>query len=779
MKKQNQENNHKQKNAQRYRSEFGLDTNAFGLNGQDFGLTQLKKQAQQQEEHRRSLNSTTALEQGPGTPRTPRQSSSEQLVATKKTLESFADDVATLWCGFGGIPVLDEPPSSLTFLRDYVSRSRPCIIRNALLVRDARKNSETGHHGTKASHLSLSITPLHPHHQQEQQHARYLPDTQIRPLHLSLDDIVDMDPDLEVTVDATPDGHGDCVRTVMDHKTGKLQRLFVTPEQRKMTLREFRKQLREGRRKMRVQGTPMDEKYSKNNHHDSHSEHDYTSRNDDDGHENDDTGSNSDQDEVELFDELDGKRIYGLKGSKKKPKPSPINFENLMEGCTPTNVGRNAGAAGFFMASCNPLDEMQDMISSMPFFNDLIDGSGSKEQDGYEVTENTSLVRAPPPPLPPPPSVLYYSRQNDCFRNELPTIYEATRHVIPDSIQFAEEAFGNGKPEAINLWMGDERAVSSMHKDPYENLFYVASGEKIFTLCPPADAPYLYEKDFLSGSFDSQPPKSSKQTQNNMIFSGTPTRRQKRTWTVKTDFHDNDQSENNNEHGSDDDDDDDNDIRLNHNVHSPQLINHNTSGIDIEPIRPEAAAVEDLAKKITDARPAYVRWIEADMAALADPRCDREQMRKFPMLKYAHPIRHVRVQAGELLYLPALWFHRVTQSRETIGLNWWYNMNFCSPQWCYFQLLTQLQVRLTFPEQPGFSSPAQSPRVENGHGTYDDEEDDRVGRQKEDEDNIRYTSNFPKLPTTAQATKAFDSATQAAEATIRGVLDSYINNWDA
>jgi peptidyl-lysine (3S)-dioxygenase / protease len=201
-----------------------------------------------------------------------------------------------------------------------------------------------------------------------------------------------------------------------------------------------------------------------------------------------------------------------------------------------------------------------------------------------------------------------------------------------------------------------------MHKDPYENLFYVASGEKIFTLCPPADAPYLYEKDFLSGSFDSQPPKRKARTKRK--------KQAKREWAVKTGFED----------GCDAEDSDDDDIRLNENHPHP-------SNLDMGPVRPQKST--EVA-----ARSAYVRWIEADVAALTDPQYRQKQMQEFPLLKYAHPIHEVRVQAGELLYLPALWFHRVTQSQETVGLNYWYNMNFNSPHWCYFQLVSQLKFKV-------------------------------------------------------------------------------------
>lgn len=41
-------------------------------------------------------------------------------------------------------------------------------------------------------------------------------------------------------------------------------------------------------------------------------------------------------------------------------------------------------------------------------------------------------------------------------------------------MELAVEAFGN-EPEAVNIWIGDERAVSTMHKDHYEvkNLLFV------------------------------------------------------------------------------------------------------------------------------------------------------------------------------------------------------------------------------------------------------------------------------------------------------------------
>ena len=45
-------------------------------------------------------------------------------------------------------------------------------------------------------------------------------------------------------------------------------------------------------------------------------------------------------------------------------------------------------------------------------------------------------------------------------------------------LDFAREAFGK-EPDAVNFWMGDSRAVTSMHKDPYENIYCVVSGFKV------------------------------------------------------------------------------------------------------------------------------------------------------------------------------------------------------------------------------------------------------------------------------------------------------------
>ena len=112
------------------------------------------------------------------------------------------------------------------------SGSRPCIIRNSI-----QQNA-----GILTSEHSIA------------QNAN-------EPLCMTLDDIVNRfengnQDDIRITVDVTPDGHGDCIRTVSS-STGSCRgnnkqthssslQMFVKPLEKQMTLTEFREKLRQG-----------------------------------------------------------------------------------------------------------------------------------------------------------------------------------------------------------------------------------------------------------------------------------------------------------------------------------------------------------------------------------------------------------------------------------------------------------------------------------------------------------------------------------------------------
>jgi len=537
------------------------------------------------------------------------------LVASCNQLESFHEDVQYLWtppCGGNTIPVqvYDEPPSSFNFLRNHVSVSRPCIIRNSILV--------------------------HNDHDDDGSSTRNWNDVVV-PLQMTLDDLVQQFPDNNknddndndessslpsplplLTVDVTPDGHGDCLRNVVvpsSTKTKEVTRkVFVKPLEREMTLSTFRRHLRRGRHKQQQRQQQQ----------------------------------------------------RGGRGTMKN-KNTIISNRVFLEGEEEVTTTTE--------------DDQQDTN----FLDD---------------------------------SVLYYSRQNDCLREELSPLWNAKvksqfslpssdndyndnnsscrrNYVFPRSFPWAEEAFSGQPPQtnttgttthastrgpdACNIWIGDERVVSSMHKDYYENLFYVLSGEKVFHLCPPSDVPFLYEQEFMSGRFqhqvlqdeddgdDGDNRNDDSNTNNNKGKSTRPRRTRSRPprWTVALDR---------------DEEEEDQDAGV-------TTTSTAASSNDEH---------ENESRSNNNKKYSKVHWIAADPFGNDDQDDDSEEDQEekkslYPLSKYAHPMT-VKVKAGELLYLPSLWFHRVTQTCETIGINYWYDMNFESPMYCYFHLLQQLQT---------------------------------------------------------------------------------------
>jgi len=71
---------------------------------------------------------------------------------------------------------------------------------------------------------------------------------------------------------------------------------------------------------------------------------------------------------------------------------------------------------------------------------------------------------------------------------------------VETDIPWATQALGL-KPEAVNLWIGNERATTSFHKDHYENLYVVVSGEKHFLLLPPTDVHRMYIKEYPAAHY--------------------------------------------------------------------------------------------------------------------------------------------------------------------------------------------------------------------------------------------------------------------------------------
>ena len=94
--------------------------------------------------------------------------------------------------------------------------------------------------------------------------------------------------------------------------------------------------------------------------------------------------------------------------------------------------------------------------------------------------------------------VLYLQKQNSSFLSE----FSCLQNDIDTNLKWARDIFGTDL-DAINFWMGDGRAVTSLHKDPYENIYCVVRGSKTFTLYPPIDRINFAYHNYSTWKYDS------------------------------------------------------------------------------------------------------------------------------------------------------------------------------------------------------------------------------------------------------------------------------------
>ncbi|XP_066929748.1 bifunctional peptidase and (3S)-lysyl hydroxylase Jmjd7-like [Clytia hemisphaerica] len=246
--------------------------------------------------------------------------------------------------------------------------------------------------------------------------------------------------------------------------------------------------------------------------------------------------------------------------------------------------------------------------------------------------------------------VVYIQKQNSSFTDEF-------HQLVPDAaseISWTSEAFGS-TPDAINFWMGGNRSITSTHKDPYENLYCVVRGSKTFTLYPPLTLPFMPYQMFSLAKY---------------------VRRCEGVYDIV-------------DEKTVDESRDDNDIdevveRVKHEgkVHKDETVENNEQkndpGNDIktgeEPLKSSACSIPK------------VPWIACNPL--------KYDARYQTFFDNSRPLV-VTLQAGDVLYLPSLWFHHVQQTNSTIAVNFWYDMNY-DAKYVYFKFLEKLsQPRLS------------------------------------------------------------------------------------
>ncbi|XP_055308433.1 bifunctional peptidase and (3S)-lysyl hydroxylase Jmjd7 isoform X3 [Sitodiplosis mosellana] len=192
------------------------------------------------------------------------------------------------------------------------------------------------------------------------------------------------------------------------------------------------------------------------------------------------------------------------------------------------------------------------------------------------------------------PNVYYIQKQNSNLSEDFP---ELLGDIDMHALKFAFEAF-NKEPDAVNFWMGDQRAITSLHKDPYENMYCVISGYKEFILIPPTDYAYVNRRKYPVGTY--------KMAQNGEMF--------------------------------------------------------------IDPVADESG------------EPIQIEWVSVDPL--------KPNHNKYPEFQKSTPFK-VRVNEGDILYLPSLWYHHVQQSHKCIAVNFWFDMDY-DARYCYYKFVEKL-----------------------------------------------------------------------------------------
>ena len=196
-------------------------------------------------------------------------------------------------------------------------------------------------------------------------------------------------------------------------------------------------------------------------------------------------------------------------------------------------------------------------------------------------------------------AVPYLSRQCDNVRELMPELLED----CSPSMALGDESFGT-EVEAVNLWVGDARSVSSLHKDHFENFYAVVRGTKEFLLYPPTDVMWLKSKSYPSAAWE--------------------------------------------------------------------RVRGEDAEADSERLRKTALTL------VPEGDGEDVKWIPVDPL-------DLESVARNPDMEVenASPCE-ITVSAGETLYLPALWLHRVTSTSVTVSVNYWYDMRF-DLRYCFYR----------------------------------------------------------------------------------------------
>ncbi|KAF5970320.1 putative phospholipase [Fusarium bulbicola] len=137
-----------------------------------------------------------------------------------------------------------------------------------------------------------------------------------------------------------------------------------------------------------------------------------------------------------------------------------------------------------------------DMPTVPPGEESLVFAKPHYEYQPFEELLEYVARQGADPDFPPDAEVRYAQTQNDNLREEYITLFSDVQKDIP----FARIAL-NKSPDAVNLWIGNSKSVTAMHKDNYENLYVQILGRKHFVLLPSLCHPCVNEQPLRPATY--------------------------------------------------------------------------------------------------------------------------------------------------------------------------------------------------------------------------------------------------------------------------------------
>jgi len=282
--------------------------------------------------------------------------------------------------------------------------------------------------------------------------------------------------------------------------------------------------------------------------------------------------------------------------------------------------------------------------------------------------------------------VCYLQAQNASFSSEYQPLHD---DVGP--LEWATVAF-NDAPDAVNFWMGNSHSLTALHQDAYENIYAVITGQKTFLLFPPTDLYWLDERTYSVGRYVRstdgalQPSRDEQASEVPWVVDVEQQLRE-----MEREYKQREEQQQQEEEGENEGEDEDEEGE--ERVDEAESIGSNNDGSgDDERAPDEPSITEEMRRKFgKSVQPLTLQHSTAlhrtaphrttsphnhhstpHYATNEHSRVQRADMR--PSACSISP-RVVVVRAGEVLYLPCLWFHCVAQSDDDegkcIAVNMW------------------------------------------------------------------------------------------------------------